>query len=229
MGTLIILLFSVWYKWVFGHEFIRKENVCEAKLFGVKAPLSSTRQLHRWSKVTQGCVGISSITPICPSSHLRSGFRMCDGDLCEDISRHRDSCLRFSWGDKITCCDRLGSCSHLSLGSLGPSSQLPLSESGQGFLTTCPGWAEGPWHPIFSLMTQQGYCSDPTSKQCTVCWTKLVNLININYKFSMQCIQFAWNESPINKIQITGLLSVMDESASLSVARCSQYILLVSN
>ena len=127
--------------------------------FGIKAPLSSTRQLHRWSKVTQGSVGISSITPICPSSHLRSGARMCDGDLGEDISRHRDSCLRFSWGDKITCCDRLGSCSHLSLGSLGPSLQLPLSESGQGFLTTCPGWAEGPWHPIFSLMTQQGYCS----------------------------------------------------------------------
>ena len=61
---------------------------------------------HLYSKVTQGSVGTSSITPICPSSHLRSGARMCDGDLGEDISRHRDSCLRFSWGDKITCCAR---------------------------------------------------------------------------------------------------------------------------
>ena len=137
-----------------------------------------------------------------------------------DIVIH-DSSVLMRWQDNVLW---QASSSHLSLEPLGPSSPLPLSELRQGFLATCPGVGGEALTPNIQPHDTTGLllhalCVLPSSH--SVCSAKLVNLININYKFSMQCIQFAWNESPINKIQITGLWSVMDESASLCC--CSQY------
>ena len=123
-------------------------------------------------------------------------------------------------------------CSHLLLGPSDPHHHFLLSQLRQGFLTTYSGWAEQALTPNIHLYdtTEGATALLSSSHQCTICVAKLVNLININYKFSMQCIQFAWNESPINKVKITGPWSVMDETASLLPELPSGVnILLLSN